>query len=219
MPIAFPGETDAYRAARAELLKHEVALRGQIETVARMRRALPDGGKVSTEYVFTAPDGVRVALGDLFTRDSGTLMLYSLMFRPDADDPCPMCVSMLDGLDGQAEHVGQRVDLAIVAAATPRQLADLSARRGWDRLRLLSTQGTSYQVDYHAETPEGAQLPMMNVFRKTADGIRHFWGSEGFFADVGGQPRHVDLIWPLWNMLDLTPDGRGDDWYPALTYA
>jgi predicted dithiol-disulfide oxidoreductase (DUF899 family) len=29
-------------------------------------------------------------------------------------------------------------------------------------------------------------------------------------------PRHVDLIWPVWNLLDLTPGGRGTDWYPSL---
>jgi len=83
---------------------------------------------------------------------------------------------------------------------------------------VLSAQGTSYQSDYHAESADGAQLPMLNIFRKTPTGFSHFWGSESFFADIDGQPRHLDQIWLLWNMLDLTPNGRGTDWYPVLTY-
>ena len=83
---------------------------------------------------------------------------------------------------------------------------------------MLSAQGNSYQTDYNAEQPDGSQLPMMNVFRATADGLHHFWGSEVLFANVDGNPRHLDQIWPLWNVLDLTPMGRGTDWFPALAY-
>ncbi len=217
MSISFPGESTAYRDARQALLTEEVALRAQIERVAELRRALPDGGEISEDYVFTARDGSPARMSDQFA-SSDTLLVYSLMYRPDADNPCPMCVSMLDGLDGQAAHIAQRADLIVVAAATPYQLGSLADERGWSSLRLLSTQGTTYQSDYHAETADGAQLPMMNVFRKSGDVIRHFWGSEGFHASVDGQPRHVDMIWPLWNVLDMTPEGRGTDWYPALNY-
>jgi len=31
-------------------------------------------------------------------------------------------------------------------------------------------------------------------------------------------PRHVDPIWPLWNLFDFTPEGRGTNWYPKLSY-
>jgi len=87
------------------------------------------------------------------------------------------------------------------------------------QLRLFSARSSTYQADYLAETPDGSQLPMMNIFRMSGGRITHFWGSEALFADVDGQPRHVDQLWPLWNMLDLTPEGRGDDWYPSLSYA
>ncbi len=218
MTMTYPGESPRYRTAREALLKEEMALRSQVERTAAMRRDLPEGGPVPTDYLFTDPEGKKVRFSSLFTRPSGTLALYSLMYRPDALAPCPMCVSMLDGLSGQAGHIAQVIDFAVVSAATPAQLKRLSDDRGWRVLTLLSAAGTRYQADYHGETPDGAQLPMMNVFRKSGDRITHFWGSEGFFAQVDGQPRHVDLLWPLWNMLDLTPDGRGEDWYPALNY-
>ncbi|MGV6849669.1 MAG: DUF899 family protein [Marinibacterium sp.] len=218
MPVTFPGESSAYRAARNALLKDEVALRALTETVAARRRGLPAGGNVPIDYVFHDLASQQVPLSALFG-DHDTLAVYSLMYRPDADAPCPMCVSMLDGLSGQATHLTQRMAFAVVAAARPDQLVALQGARGWQALRLLSADGTTYQADYHGEAPDGSQLPMMNVFRRQTDGtITHFWGSEGFFADVDGQPRHVDLLWPLWNMLDLTPGGRGSDWYPALSY-
>jgi len=218
MSVQYPGESAPYRTARNALLAEEVALRQQIEKVAELRRQLPPGG-ATADYTFTAPDQTATAMTDLFTTPRNTLAVYSLMYRPDAASPCPMCVSLLDGLAGQACHVGQRVDLVVVSAATPQQLHVLSEARGWSELRLFSTQGTTYQRDYHAEAPDGSQLPMMNVFRKTPQGIHHTWGSESFYADIDGQPRHVDQLWPLWSVLDLTPDGRGTDWYPALSYA
>lgn len=129
-----------------------------------------------------------------------------------------MCVSMLDGLNGQADHIAQNMDLVVASAATPAQLADLAANRGWIGLTLLSAQGNSYQSDYNAEMADRSQLPMMNVFYATDGGLRHFWGSEVFFAEMEGHPRHLDQLWPLWNVLDLTPMGRGTDWFPALDY-
>jgi len=61
---------------------------------------------------------------------------------------------------------------------------------------------------------------MLNVFRRDGGEIRHFWGSELMFepTEEGQDPRHSDSIDPLWNLLDFTPDGRGTDWYPALSY-
>lgn len=218
MPVQFPNETVAYRTARNHLLDEELALRTQIEKVARLRRGLPAGGHVQTDYAFAALDGTPTPLSSLFTTDRQTVAIYSLMFRGDAQAPCPMCCSMLDGLAGQSRHIGDQIDLVVVAAASPAKLAKLSKARGWSDLKILSAQGTTYQSDYHAQMPDGSQLPMMNVFVRSDGKTHHFWGSEGFFADVDGHPRHVDQIWPLWNILDLTPDGRGTDWFPALSY-
>jgi predicted dithiol-disulfide oxidoreductase (DUF899 family) len=218
MSITFPGETEAYRQSRNALLEEELALRSLTERVAKLRRALPEGGEVTVDYVFTSPRGQKTQMSELFRTNRDTLAIYSLMYGPQDSNPCPMCVSLLDGLDGQAQHLGDAIDLAVVSSATPEQLANLAETRGWSNLRLLSALGCDYQGDYYGQTSDGAQLPMMNVFKKTGPRVTHFWASEGYFSDVDGHPRHVDQIWPVWNVLDMTPDGRGDDWYPKLEY-
>jgi predicted dithiol-disulfide oxidoreductase (DUF899 family) len=125
---------------------------------------------------------------------------------------------MLDGLEGQAPHMSQQVNLAVVAKSPIERVQAWAAERGWRHLRLLSSANNSYNSDYHAETTEGHQIPACNVFTRTADGIYHFYATEMLYAPIEGHPRHVDLLWPLWNVLDLTPEGRGETWGPALWY-
>ena len=214
LPAPFPNETADYRAARDALLEAEIALRAQIEAVAALRRALPPGGAVPEDYGFTGSDGAAVRLSELFG-DKSTLLLYSYMFAPGDARPCPACTSLIDGLDGHAPQIGQRVAFAAVSSAAPAQLAALQAERGWRQVRMVSAEGTDYQARYHGVHPSGGQMPMMNVFTRGGDGIRHFWGTEMLYAELDGHPRHMDLLWPLWNALDLTPEGRGD-WFPAV---
>ena len=216
MTVTFPGESADYRTARRVLLEKEIELRNLAESVAETRRSLPQGGPVPVDYTFTDTMHEPMPMSRLFGANRDTLAIYSLMFRPDASQPCPMCASLLDGLDGQSRHIGQNIDFVVVSAASPEQLKSLANVRNWKHLRLLSAQGTTYQSDYHAETEDGAQLPMMNIFRKAGQAVFHYWASEMFFADVAGQPRHLDQLWPLWNMLDLTPAGRGTDWHPGI---
>jgi predicted dithiol-disulfide oxidoreductase (DUF899 family) len=227
--VTFPGESAEYRAARDRLLEQETELRRASEAVAAARRALPPGGVVAQDYVFqgagagadAAPTDVR--LSELFAPGKDTLVIYSFMFprAPDEDEPCPSCTQFLDSFDGVVEHAGQRVNVAVVAKAPlPRILAH-AQDRGWRRLRLLSSAANVYNSDYHGETPDGSQqLPMLNVFRRNGDAIRHFWGSELLYEppDAGQDPRHAETIDPLWNLFDFAPEGRGEDWYPALSY-
>jgi predicted dithiol-disulfide oxidoreductase (DUF899 family) len=152
-------------------------------------------------------------------RSRDTLVAYSFMYGPKMEKACPMCTSMLDGLDGSAAHIAQRADLVVIAKSPLERILGFARERGWRNLRLLSSGGNSYNRDYHGEDAEGRQWPMLNVFRNT-DRIRHTWASELLDADEdpGENSRHVDLLWPLWNVLDLTPQGRGKDWYPRLQY-
>jgi predicted dithiol-disulfide oxidoreductase (DUF899 family) len=213
--MSYPGESEEYRRARDLLRAEEVELRNHIERVAGLRRALPMGG-LAEDYQFTGHDGV-VTLAELFAPGKDSLLLYSYMYAPDDDAPCPMCTSFLDTLNASARHVTQRAGVAVVAQAPYETLAAVAKDRGWQRLRLASAGGSNYQRDYLAEDESGNQRPMMNVFVKADDGVRHFWGSEAFFADVDGHPRHIDLVWPVWHLLDMVPDGRGD-WMPGLDY-
>ena len=214
----FPNEPKPYRAARKRLLRAEAALRRQVEKVAALRRKLPAGGKVPEDYLFDSAQGP-VRLQQLFERGD-TLVAYSFMYGPRMEKACPMCTSMLDSLDGGAPHIAQRTNLVVIARSPLERILEYARGRGWRNLRLLSSAGNGYNRDYHGESPEGAQLPMLNVFVRRRGAVRHFYGSELLFGKLepGQDPRHVDAIWPLWNLLDFTPEGRGKDWYPALEY-
>jgi predicted dithiol-disulfide oxidoreductase (DUF899 family) len=220
----FPNESAAYRKARNKLLKAEIGLRREVEAVAKLRRALPLGGEVPEDFVFQEPAEVigmkKVKLSELFAPGKDTLILYSYMYSQSMQNPCPMCTSIIDSLDGAALHLGQRVNLAVVAKSPLPRILTFARNRGWKNLKFLSSAENSYNRLYHGEDAEGHQTPAMNVFVKKDGKVRHSWASELMFAKAGkGQsPRHVDMIWPLWNMLDLTPEGRGKDWYPKLSY-
>ena len=224
----FPGESAEYRAARDRLLREELELRRSVEAVAALRRGLPPGGPVPKDYLFEegSPDLAesqtvrQVRMSELFRGGMTSLVVYSFMYGPKMEVPCPMCTSMLDGLNGSAPHVLQRANLVVVAKSPIHRIRAFARGRGWRNLRLLSSADNSYNRDYHGEDEKGAQLPMLNVFVKRDGVIRHFWASELLFAPTnpGQNQRHVDLIWPLWNVLDATPEGRGKDWYPKLSY-
>src|SRR3989442_5685997 len=224
--IRSPSETDEYRQARNELLQAEIELRRQLEAVAAQRRRLPLGGQVPTDYSFeecaSGTDSTRtVRLSDLFENGKDSLVLYSFMYGPAMEAACPSCTSIINALDGEAPHIMQRVNLAIVAKSPIQRFREHARARGWRNLRLLSSAKTTYNRDYHGEEPDGSQNPIATVFVRRDGKLHHFYSTELFFTptDPAQNMRHVDLIWPLWNTLDLTPEGRGSDWYPRLEYS
>ena len=224
--IHFPGESPAYRAARTKLLQAEQELRRQVEAVAAARRGLPLGGPVPEDYVFE--EGARdfndrrparpVRLSELFAPGKETLVLYNFMFSKEMEHACPMCSSFLDALDGNARQLEQRVNVAVVAKSPIERLRDFARARPWRNLRLLSSQKNAFNRDYHGDAEDGSQNSVIHTFVKRDGAVRHFYSSEMAFvpSDPGQNPRHIDLMWPLWNVLDLTPEGRGTDWYPKL---
>jgi predicted dithiol-disulfide oxidoreductase (DUF899 family) len=218
--VRFPGESENYRAARSELLDAEMELRRNIEAVAAKRRRLPLGGQISEDYIFAEEGGRKVRLSDLFEDGKDTLIVYSYMFGPQMAQPCVSCTSILDALDGEAPHVMQRVNLAVVAKSPIARIKEFTNGRGWRNLRLLSSADNTYNRDYHAENAAGDQLPALNVFVRRAGAVHHFYNAELLYAppEPGQDGRHVDAIWPLWNLFDLIPEGRGAKWYPRLTY-
>jgi predicted dithiol-disulfide oxidoreductase (DUF899 family) len=242
MGVVFPGESVEYRSARDRLLAREIELRRAMEAVAVARRELPSGGAVPEDYVFQgrgvdgAPADIR--LSELFAPGRDSLVIYSFMFPRDpgderpgpdtgqtaslplAEGPCPSCVAFLDQLEGAAEHATQRLNLAVVAKSPFERVVAFGDERGWRRLRLLSSAANTYNRDYLAETPEGHQRPLLNVFHRDGETIRHFWASELFYApsDPGQDPRHVGTLEPVWNLFDLIPEGRPADWDEQLRY-
>jgi predicted dithiol-disulfide oxidoreductase (DUF899 family) len=218
----FPNESIEYRQARSRLLQAEIDLRTKIEQVARERRQLPKGGLVKEDYTFEGimPDGAvkSIRLSELFSPGKDSVIIYSFMYGPKMEKPCPSCTSLIDGFNVTAPHTTQRVNMVIVAKSPIERIMTFARSRGWDKIRLLSSYQNTYNRDYLAEGEDGSQLPMINVFVKSDSSVHHSWGSELLYAEAEGDPRHVDLVWPLWNLLDLTPEGRGTDWNPKLSY-
>jgi predicted dithiol-disulfide oxidoreductase (DUF899 family) len=121
-----------------------------------------------------------------------------------------------------------------VAKSPVQRLLDFAHERGWRHLRLLSTAGNTYDRDYYGDSTalapamrkqqeftdgEEWDMPILNVFRRDGQTIRHFWASELLYVppEPGQEYRHNDLLDPVWNMLDDTPEGRGD-FDPQLEY-
>ncbi len=217
----FPGESSQYRTARNSLLKAEIELRQKIEDINNMRMQLPLGGKIKQDYIFKQLINGKesdIKLSELFEDNKPSLIIYSYMYGPNMEKPCPACTSLIDGFNSTATHITDRVNLAVVAKSSIKRIVEFADTRNWGNIHLLSSENNGYNSDYFAETPEGAQIPACNVFTKTPDGIFHFYSTELLYAPLQGHPRHMDLMWPVWNMLDITPEGRGTDWFPKLSY-
>jgi predicted dithiol-disulfide oxidoreductase (DUF899 family) len=212
----YPNESAEYRRARTALLAEEIELRRQIERVAEQRRALPPGGAVTKDYRFESERGP-VRFADLFG-DKQTLAIYSYMYGPQRQRPCPMCTSLLSAWDGEARDIEQRIALAVVARSPIERLVAFKNERGWRHLKLYADVSGDYTRDY--VSADDADVPAFNVFTRRDGTIRHFWSGEmtGDAADPGQDPRGAPDLAPLWNVLDMTPEGRGVDWYPKLDY-
>ncbi len=213
-----PGESAEYRVARNALLAEEIELRRHIERVAAQRRALPPGGVVPKDYLFEG-EGGPATLQQLFGRHD-TLVTYNWMFGPRRQRSCPMCTSLLSALDGETPDILQRVAFAVIARSPIERLAAFKKERGWRHLRLYSSGGNTFNRDYADEDPDGDDNAGFNVFTRRDGVVRHFYGDEmgPESADPGQDPRGAPDLMPIWTMLDLTPGGRGSDWYPKLEY-
>ncbi len=223
----FPNESAEYRRARNELLAEEIEVRRQLERVAERRRALPPGGEVPQDYEFVAANGP-VRLSDLFSGkfsgassssgDKDTLMVYSMMFGPARKTPCPSCTSFLSSWNGTAANLRERAAIVVTARSPIERLVDYKKQRGFANLPFVSDLAGDYTRTY--VNAQDADVPGFSVFARRGGKIYHWYSGElsGSMADPGQDPRGAPDLDPLWLMLDLTPKGRGTDWYPKLTY-
>jgi predicted dithiol-disulfide oxidoreductase (DUF899 family) len=211
----YPNESPDYRKARDELLEEEKALVEQVKALAAKRRELPPGGKLKEDYEFTRANegkvGEKVRMSELFG-DKPTLLLYNFMFGPGWDNPCLSCTSLMDGFDRTAFQVSQDAAFCGIAKAPAEMIHDWASSRGWTQIDLVSGYGTSYQADYRCQGEnDDMQWPILHVFRRQEGEIFHFWGSEL-------QGNHVDTVWPYWNLMDFTPEGRPDRKTPPQNF-
>jgi predicted dithiol-disulfide oxidoreductase (DUF899 family)/uncharacterized protein YndB with AHSA1/START domain len=214
-----PGDDRSSIAARRrdavrELLSEEIALKDHVERVAAMRRTLPLGPPIVAEYPLHGQNGKAATLAELFG-DKDELLVYHLMFAPEDDAPCRMCAMWVDGFNAIAPHVRQRAEFVVIAKAPIDKLESYAKKRGWDTIRLFSSYGTDFQGDFNAEDDEGDQLAVISAFRRENGMIYHFYQKSANLDD--NNYRGIDLLSPVWNLLDLLPSGRGD-WYPSNSY-
>ena len=217
MGKSYPNESKEYRKARDALLKEEQKLVDTVKSVAAKRRKLPLGGELKEDYVFEwATDGKlgkKVKLSQLFG-DKKTLLFYSMMYGPGwGDTACPSCTSLVDGFDRAVIPINLTdVSFAVVAKAPADRVNAWAKRRGWTQMPLVSGLHNTYQTDYHCQVgSDDDQWPMMQVFVKRNGRIYHFWGS-----DLASN--QVDMVWPYWNLMDMTPQGRPDGGAPPQDY-
>lgn len=229
-----PGESDAYRRGRQELFAAEIALRDQIERVARMRRSLPRG-MVMPDYRFREgpaalarddpAEFTEIRLSELFDDGHDTLIVDHLMFAADDEQSCIMCSMWADGYNAIAPHIRQRASFVLVAKAEIGKVRRWARDRGWDRIRLLSSHGSPFNHDMGMEFADGSQGAGLSVFTRDESGaIYHrytvdaeFDGDRRDTSLYTGEARGIDLYSPVWHLLDLLPTGRGD-WYPDHGY-
>ena len=212
----FPNESAEYRTARNELLAEEIELRRHIERVAAQRRALPNGGEVPQDFEVVSETGP-IRFSSLFG-DQQTLMVYSMMYGPDRKLPCPSCTSFLSSWNGTAVNLRERTAIAETARSSIERLADYKRQRGFANLPFFSDVSGVYTRTY--VNAADADVPGFSVFTRRSGKVFHYYSGEmsGAMADPGQDPRGAPDPDPLWLMLDLTPEGRGIDWYPKLEY-
>jgi predicted dithiol-disulfide oxidoreductase (DUF899 family) len=210
-------ESDEYQRRREELRLAQLELIDHVERVAALRRSLPTDTVVDDYELLDARSGERVRISELFSAPDRALILYHLMYGKAQTEPCPLCTMWIDGYNAAAPHLTQNVDFAVVAAAGPADLVDHAAARGWDNLRLLSAGDSTFKYDLGSEDPDGTQIEWISVFALGDDGgVRHMYSTGAEVSD-DRRERGIDLLTPVWHLLDLTPSGRGD-WYPSLSY-
>lgn len=215
----FPGASADYETARKALLAEEIEFRRHMTRLAEQRRALPPGPVIRKNYRFRDEQAFEVGLRDLFG-DKDTLVTYFWMYGPQRERPCPMCTNWLGAVNGNAADIKQRVSLKILGRSPVERQYAFAQERGWRDLNFVQTVGDDYASDLGVLMPDGSEFPALVVFKRDGDEVRLFWTSAMTreMADPGQDPRDAPDIASLWSVLDLTPDGRGTDWYPKLKY-
>ncbi|MET0240462.1 MAG: DUF899 family protein [Sphingobium sp.] len=216
----FTNESADYARDRQRLLAAEIALQRDLDAVAAQRRTLPDGPVIEKDYRFIDSNGADVGLADLFGSHD-TLVTYFWMYGPDRQRPCPMCTNLIGPLDANAVDIEQRVALKVIGRSPVERQIAFAQERGWQHVDFVQSVGDDYALDIGGLDPEkGWEMPVLAVFRKDGDTVRLFWMSEmtSAMADPGHDPRGGPDIGSVWTILDLTPGGRGTDWYPKLSY-
>src|SRR6202158_3471049 len=223
IPGRLETESANYRKLRDELLEPEIALKDQRERVAALRRKLPLDMEIQDYEFHEGPADLTkdgpfpiVRLSELFDDPGKPLVVYQYMYGGAQKRPCPSCTMLVDGFNGVAHHLRQTMNFAIIAQAGIRELREWGRERHWNALRLVSSEGTDFKSILNFQDAEGKQRPGLSVFKRSQDGsVKHSYSASAELKEK--MNRGIDLLSPVWNLLDITPDGLGQ-WEPKLKY-
>src|SRR6202171_44806 len=213
--MKFNGESNEYRKLRDQLLEAESELKDQRERVAVLRRQLSMGALVESDYIFReGPSDIRddspanfrdVRLSQLFAPGKDRRIIDHMMWEANDKLPCPMCNMWADGYAGIAQHVSDKVNFVLVSKVDIARLREWGRRRGWDKIRLLSSHDNTFNRDFLVEDEKG-QRPAVSVFRRAPDGKIYFTYTTEM-SRAPGHHRGIDPFSPVWHLLDLLPEG------------
>ncbi|MEM7170521.1 MAG: thioredoxin family protein [Pseudomonadota bacterium] len=212
---------DEWIAARKDLLAEEKNFTKLRDSLAAKRRDLP-WMLVDNDYQFHGSDGPE-SLADLFA-DRRQLLIYHFMFGPDWEEGCPSCSFLADHFDGANYHLPQRdISLVVLSRAPLERLQAYKKRMGW-RFKWLSSLDSDFNFDYQVSftAEQMAAENMTYNYRDTTFPSQEAPGISIFIRGDDGQVYHsyscyargLDLLIGAYNLMDLTPLGRGENDLP-----
>ena len=112
---------------------------------------LGDSGQgTQLELFLNGKVGKKVRFSELFG-DKSTLLLYSWMYGPNWDHPCPSCTSLMDGFDRTWYSVSKDAAFLAIAKASADQINAWAKHRGWSQIALVSGSDSPFQADYKCQ--------------------------------------------------------------------
>jgi predicted dithiol-disulfide oxidoreductase (DUF899 family) len=192
--IVSPAE---WEAAREALLVKEKEATRALDRLAAERRRLPMV-RIDKRYVFEGASGETTLL-DLF-EGRRQLVVYHFMFGP-GEDPCTGCSSFTDNVGNLAHLHARDTSFALVSRAPLAEIQAYQRRMGWT-VPWYSSFGSDFNEDFGVSTPEGERFGL-SVFLREGDSVYR-----AYFTSARG----VDRLRIDFNLLDLTPLGRQEQW-------
>jgi predicted dithiol-disulfide oxidoreductase (DUF899 family) len=185
-----------------------------LDDLAAQRRRLPMVA-FDREYVFEGADGPR-SLPDLF-EGRRQLVVYQFMDN-GPDDYCGGCSSFTDNVPAQPNlaHLHARDTTYVVVSDMPfAQLAAYWRRMGWT-VPVYSSRGTSFSADCGAGRGFGLSVFLRDSDDRDSDDRdsddRDGDDQNGVYRTYFTSSRGVDRLRFDFNILDLTPYGRQEEW-------
>jgi len=186
-----------WEAARESLLVKEKEATRALDALAAERRRLPMV-RIEKQYLFEGPNG-KATLLDMFD-GRRQLIVYHFMFAPGSE-ACTGCSSFTDNIGHLAHLRARSTSLALVSRAPLAEIRAFQKRMGWT-VPWFSSFGSDFNYDFGVSTDEG-ELFGLSVFFRNGDSVYRT-----YFTSARG----VDRLRIDFNLLDLTPLGRQEEW-------